>query len=173
MRRIGTIGAVVVLVGCGAVGLAQERAGVEADPVVLCPVEEPGRRITFSGRVYDMDGRPLSEAAIVAYGADTSGHYAPPESGSRVPRLRGVAITDEQGGYAFETVYPGGYPGRDDPSHIHLTVAAPMHGIEYVTFWFEGDPRLTRSKRRAIDQETVIVELRDGAFRHDIHLSGS
>ena len=53
-----------------------------------------------------------------------------------------------------------------------------MHGVKYVTFWFEGDPRLTPAKRRAIDRETVIVELGrlpDGrqAFTHDIRLRGS
>ncbi len=177
MRLIGTLCVMILAVGCGKSVLAQPEP-VLADPVVLCPDDEPGERIVFVGRVFDMDGQPLAAAAVVAYGADAEGHYAPPEAGTRVPRLRGVAITDDHGEYAFETVYPGGYPGRDDPSHIHLTIAAPMHQIEYVTFWFEGDPRLTRPKRRSIDQETVIVELEADetgvrSFHHDIRMGGS
>ncbi len=167
-------GAVVILLAAD--GVAAPPAPPEA--VVLCPADEPGERIVFSGRVLDMDGRPLGDAAVVAYGTDAEGNYAPPASGTRVPRLRGVAVTDEAGGYAFETVYPGGYPGRDDPSHIHLTVTAPMHEVTYVTFWFEGDPRLTAAKRRRLDAETVIVRLERGAdgrrgFRHEIRLRGN
>ena len=180
-RVIATIGLACAGAAAGWFALSASGQGVElpqAEIVTLCEANEAGDRIVFSGRVLDMDGLPLAKAAVVAYGADAQGHYAPPETGSRNPRLRGVAITDDQGRYAFETVYPGGYPGREDPSHVHLTVTAPMHGVKYVTFWFEGDPRLTPAKRRAIDRETVIVELGrlpDGrqAFTHDIRLRGS
>jgi protocatechuate 3,4-dioxygenase beta subunit len=73
---------------------------------------------------------------------------------------------------------PGGYPDTDDPSHIHLHVDAPVHRHRYVTFWFEGDARLSDAKRRAIDAETVIVaptRRPDGsrAFQHDLRLEGS
>jgi len=159
-------------------GEGQAEPAMPSETVVMCPEDEPGQRVVFSGRVLDMDGRPLAKAAVVAYGTDREGNYSPPGSGTRVPRLSGVAVTDEDGRYAFETVYPGGYPGRDDPSHIHLTVAAPMHGIMYVTFWFEGDPRLTPAKRRALDGETVIVRLEERGggelgFRHEIRLRGN
>ena len=53
-----------------------------------------------------------------------------------------------------------------------------MHAIEYVTFWFEGDPRITRSKRNALDAETIIVDPRRRedlvwTFRHDVRLRGN
>lgn len=146
--------------------------------VAMCAASEPGRRLEFYGQVIDMDGVPLARASVVAYQTDASGEYAPREANTRMPRLRGVAITDERGWFRFRTVRPGGYPGRDDPEHIHLTVTAPMHEVKYVTYWFEGDPRLTPAKRRSLDGETVIVVPRqneDGSmsFRGDVRLQGN
>ena len=36
-----------------------------------------------------------------AYHTDRSGLYNPPDSATRVPRLRGVAVTDEEGRFGF------------------------------------------------------------------------
>ncbi len=146
--------------------------------VSLCADDEPGERIDFWGRVLDAQGQPLAKAAVVAYNTDRSGSYAPRGSGTRNPRIRGVAVTDDGGWYRFATVKPGSYPGTDNPAHIHLTVAAPMHQIRYVTFWFDSDPLVTERARAGRDAETVIVALQPRAggrssFRHDIALGES
>ena len=147
--------------------------------VELCGPDEPGEKIVFGGRVLDYAGQPLSRAAVVAYNADTNGLYARPGATTRTPRLRGVAVTDDQGRFRFSTVRPGGYPSADDPAHIHLTVTSAGHRLRYVTYWFEGDPRITDAKRReaSSSREIVIVELhRDNSgrlsFGHEIQLEG-
>jgi len=146
-------------------------------PVPLCGPDEPGEKLAFGGRVLDYQGRPLPKAAVVAYNADRAGLYVPPDSGTRVPRLRGAAVTDDLGQFRFATVRPGPYPGGDEPAHIHLVVTAPAHRPRFVTYWFEGDPLITPAKREkaARDPEMVIVPLaRDPAgawvFAHDIRL---
>ena len=153
---------------------------VDSSLVVLCGADEPGERLIISGRVLDYQGRPLSKAAVVGYHADRNGLYNPPNSPTRVPRLRGVAITGEDGGFRFVTVRPGPYPNGSEPAHVHLEVKAPAHHLRFVTYWFEGDPLITaeRRKKLATDPELVLVKLsRDAegvwSFAHDIRLEGN
>jgi protocatechuate 3,4-dioxygenase, beta subunit len=151
-----------------------------SDTVALCAPEEPGEKLAFSGRIHDHQRRPLEKASIVAYHADRQGLYNPPEAKTRVPRLRGVAVTDRRGGFRFATIRPGPYPNGSAPAHIHLEITAPAHRIRYVTYWFEGDPLITDERRAkaARDPEVVIVKLTrgpDGAwtFSHDIRLEAN
>jgi protocatechuate 3,4-dioxygenase beta subunit len=146
--------------------------------VALCAAGEKGEKLTFSGRVFDESGQPLPKASVIAYQTDATGLYVPRGSSTRNPRLRAVAITDDQGRYSFTTIRPGPYPGTGDPEHIHLHVDAAVHVHTYVTFWFDDDPLVTDAKRRNLDRETVIVKRqRDThgtwSFTHDIRLKGS
>ena len=153
-------------------------ATVRADTTVLADASEPGERLEFWGRVLDYQGRPLPEAAIVAYHTNASGLYNEPEANTRVPRLRAVAVTDENGGFRFSTIRPGPYPGGGNPQHIHLTITAPAHRLQYVTYWFNDDPLLTPERRSNLGDETVIVALSQDengtwTFSHDISLQGN
>ncbi|MCK6447325.1 MAG: hypothetical protein L6Q99_13120 [Planctomycetes bacterium] len=145
--------------------------------VALCGEDEPGRKLEFWGRVFDEQGLPLAKASVLAYQTDASGHYAPPGSRTRSPRLCDVAVTDAGGWFRFTSVEPGPYPGRDEPAHVHFTITAAFHDLRWVTVWFSDDPLVTPAKRRALDSETVIVDapIQDGvrSFRIDVHLEGS
>jgi protocatechuate 3,4-dioxygenase beta subunit len=158
------------------------RAGppVRSAAVPLAGADEPGERLTFAGRVLDYAGRPLAEAAVVAYHADAGGLYNPPDAGTRVPRLRAVAVTDIHGGFRFATVRPGAYPDGSEPAHIHLEVTAPAHRLRYVTFWFEGDPLITPAMRRRADRDAeirIVRPARDStggwSFAYDIGMEGN
>lgn len=186
MGRCVLVVVLVLLAGCNraAPDTAPSTTSVPAsslsDPreVTLCAADEKGERLTFAGRVLDNQGRPLAKAAVIAYHADRSGLYNPPGSPTRVPRLRGVAVTDAEGKFRFSTVRPGPYPNGSEPAHIHLEVTAPAHRLRYVTYWFEGDPLITDERRRKLDAETVIVELSRGSdsvwlFARDIRLEGN
>jgi protocatechuate 3,4-dioxygenase beta subunit len=147
------------------------------EAVALCGPEEPGEKLIFSGRVLDYQGKPLAKAAVVAHHADREGLYVPKDSPTRVPRLKGVAITDEQGRFRFTSVRPGAYPDGKEPAHIHLSVVAPVHHVRFVAYWFEGDPLLSEQRRQAAarNSEIVIVKLTKNAegvwtFNHDIRL---
>jgi protocatechuate 3,4-dioxygenase beta subunit len=149
----------------------------EEGAIRMCDDQEPGQRMGFYGRVRDAQGRPLANAAVVAYQADASGLYAPRDSGTRNPRICGVAVTSREGWYRLQTVRPGSYPGTVEPAHIHLTVAAPFHHIHHATLWFDDD-KFVEALRARKDKETVIVaprKLDDGGvtFRHDIALAGN
>lgn len=169
---------VVTIAGaCAAASPHETRPQPEANParvVVLARNDEPGERIEFTGVVLDYDGRPLAKAAVIAYHADARGLYNPPNSPSRVPRLRGVAITDEQGRFVFRSIKPGPYPQGTEPAHIHLVITAPAHHPRYVDIWFEGDPLITPALRNLVPpdgSETILVVPRtspDGALTFQI-----
>jgi protocatechuate 3,4-dioxygenase beta subunit len=91
----------------------------------------PGVPIEISGHVYDgLDAaRPLANAAVEIWHADSDGSYHPngngPASNYRPEELalRGFVLTDAEGRYRFDTIYPGEYSGRT--RHIHFKVRAP------------------------------------------------
>jgi protocatechuate 3,4-dioxygenase beta subunit len=158
---------------------APQAAIAAADTTHLCDSSEPGTRLIFSGRVLDYGGRPLSKAAVVAYHTNAQGLYNPPDSPTRVPRIRDVAITDANGAFCFSTVRPGAYSNGTEPAHIHMAISAPAHHVRYVDYWFEDDPLLTKEMReRAARIDVVIVRTvknQEGVetFSHEIRLEGN
>lgn len=148
--------------------------------IILAGPDEPGERLRFSGRVLDYAGRPLGRAAVVAYHTDRNGLYNPPDSPTRVPRLRGVAVTDEEGRFSFSTIRPAAYPEGSAPAHIHVEVAAPAHRVRHFEYWFDGDPLITREMRQQAERGDGVVIVRPRrdstgawAFSHDIRLAGN
>ncbi len=116
---------------------------------------EPGDKLILSGTVFQADGRtPAAGVVVYAYHTNTQGAY--PTRGDergwarRHGYLRGWVKTNAQGEYRFETIRPGGYPGRPDPAHIHVIVKEPdrrEYWIDEVVF--EDDPRVSARYRNA------------------------
>lgn len=134
----------------------------------------------MTGRVLDYDGRPLSRAAVIAYHTAGNGLYNPGSSSTRVARLRGTAVTADDGTFRFHTIWPGAYPEGGAPAHIHLIVTAPAHHPRFLEVQFEGDPHLTREHREHAERtgNVIIVKPSKGAdgvwaFHQDVRLSGS
>ena len=89
-----------------------------------------GVPIEISGHVYDgLDAtKPLAGAAVEIWHADSDGSYHPngngPASNYKPEEiaLRGFVLTDTEGQYRFDTIYPGEYSGRT--RHIHFKIRA-------------------------------------------------
>ena len=119
------------------------------------PAGEPGDPMVLTGVVYQTDGKTPAPGVIVyAYHTNTGGVYPTRGDeqgwGRRHGYLRGWVKTNEKGEYRFETIRPGGYPGRTDPAHIHMIVKEPArqeYWIDEVVF--EDDPRVTDRYRTA------------------------
>jgi len=115
-------------------------------PMLQAPFELPhrldegGDRTHVSGRVIDVEGKPLQGANLDIWQADAEGRYSGFMPGPPEGNLRGQVRTDADGRYRFTTVIPGPYtipldgptgkmtaaagwsPWR--PAHIHLIVTA-------------------------------------------------
>jgi len=101
----------------------------------LAPRGVSGERVTIRGRVIDADGRPVNDAAVEIWQANSQGRYASPEDRQEKPlepafRGYGRSLTDEQGGFRFSTVKPGPVPGPGNSLQApHLNVVIFMRGL--------------------------------------------
>lgn len=114
---------------------------------LLANAEEPGTRVYISGRVLANDCEtPIENATVDVWHANDEGCYTifmECDSGNSDEdpyNLRGVITTDENGEYAFESIWPGYYSGR--PRHFHYKITT-SNGTELVTqCYFEDDPQI-------------------------------
>ena len=112
---------------------------------ILANSEEPGTRIFISGVVTADDCEtPIQNALVDVWHANDEGCYTifqecnSGNSDNDPYNLRGVIVTDENGHYDFESIFPGYYTGR--PRHFHYKITSPS-GLELVTqCYFEIDP---------------------------------
>src|SRR6266852_2695297 len=93
-----------------------------------------------SGRVLDLDGRPVAGAVLDVWQAQTNGLYDAQDEQPDALHMRGKFTTDAEGRYLIRTVLPVNYPIPSDgqvgamlratgrhpwrPAHIHFVVSA-------------------------------------------------
>lgn len=137
--------------GCEAVYLGMPRE--IASSARIAPEGEPGEPLEMAGRVLRRDGRtPAPGVVLYLYHTDAKGVY-PPAPGAegfarRHGRLRGWVKTNARGEYAFQTVRPAAYPGREEPAHIHVIVLEQGVNEYYIDdYLFDDDALLTPAKR--------------------------
>jgi len=137
--------------GCEAVYLGRPRE--IASGVRIAPEGEPGEALEMRGRVLRSDGKtPAPGVVLYLYHTDAKGFYSPAPGAEGFVRrhghLRGWVKTDARGEYAFQTIRPAAYPGREEPAHIHAIVSEPGLNEYYIDdYVFDDDPLLTQAKR--------------------------
>jgi len=110
-----------------------------------------GQRILVYGRVLDSGGRPVPDALVEVWQANSGGRYrhtvdtfpAPLD-----PHFDGLGrvVTDSLGRYEFMTVKPGAYPWGNHhnawrPAHIHFSLFGRAFTQRLVTqMYFPDDP---------------------------------
>lgn len=108
-----------------------------------------GERFIIEGRVIDGDGKPVNDALVELWQADSNGRYAHPEDKQARPieegfRGFGRVATDDEGVFRFHTIKPGRVPGPGTSLQApHIAVNVFMRGQlkQLVTrIYFAGDP---------------------------------
>jgi hydroxyquinol 1,2-dioxygenase len=100
-----------------------------------------------SGRVLDLDGKPIAGAVLDVWQTQSNGLYDSQDAGVDGLHMRGKFTTDAEGRYLIRTVRPVNYPIPSDgpvgamlkatgrhpwrPAHIHFVLTAD--GYEAVT----------------------------------------
>lgn len=120
-----------------------------------------GEPLALTGRVSDLDGRPLSGAQVEIWQCDAEGHYHHPGDGGRAdPDFQGFGrvTVDADGRYAFRTLRPVPYSGRTP--HIHVKLRLSGRALLTTQLYVEGDPGnmrdgLWRSLRDAADRAAL------------------
>ena len=144
----------------------------------LAAARVPGERVTIEGSLVDGDGKPVNDAAVEIWQADSRGRY-----GTKSFRGFGRSATDAQGKFRFQTIKPGRVPGPGGKLQApHIAVNIFMRGQlkQLVTrIYFPGDPannsdpvlRLVPAERHA----TLIAKKKtgkSGALEWNILLQG-
>ena len=113
----------------------------------IAHLDQKGAPALVSGRVLDLDGKPIAGALLDVWQAQTNGLYDSQDAGLGELHMRGKFTTDAEGRYLVRTVRPVHYPIPSDgpvgrmlratgrhpwrPAHIHFVVSA--EGYESVT----------------------------------------
>jgi protocatechuate 3,4-dioxygenase beta subunit len=136
----------------------------------------------LSGRLVDVNGRPLGGLRIEIWQCDANGRYRHPrDPGTREPdphfQGHGHTLTDADGRYRFRTIRPVPYPGRTP--HIHFAVfpegTQPFTSQLYVA----GDPgndsdflyrRVPAERRHLVTAEFVPGGSGDAALAADFDI---
>jgi protocatechuate 3,4-dioxygenase alpha subunit len=152
----------------------------------LAPQGVAGERVRIEGRVIDGDGKPVNDAAVEIWQANSQGKYASPEDTQDKPvdpRFRGYgrSLTDDAGAFRFRTIKPGRVPGPGGKLQApHLSVTIFMRGLlkQLVTrMYFPDDAAnaddpvlaLVPAERRA----TLIAKKKgDGLLEWNVILQG-
>jgi protocatechuate 3,4-dioxygenase alpha subunit len=101
----------------------------------LAPKGVAGERVSIRGRVIDGDGKPVNDAAVEIWQANSHGRYAHPEDKQDKPleknfRGYGRSLSDDNGAFRFTTIKPGRVPGPGGKLQApHLTVTIFMRGL--------------------------------------------
>jgi len=152
----------------------------------LAPPGVAGDRVRLEGRVVDADGKPVNDAAVEIWQANSQGKYASPEDTQAQPvekafRGYGRSLTDDAGAFRFRTIKPGRVPGPEGKLQApHLTVTIFMRGLLkqlQTRIYFPDEPanaddpvlNLVPAERRA----TLVAKKRaDGALEWNVVLQG-
>jgi len=105
----------------------------------LAPAGVSGQRISIEGRVLDGEGKPVDDALVEIWQADSRGKY-----GGKRFRGFGRSATDANGAFRFHTIKPGRVAGPGGKLQApHVGVQVFMRGQLKQLFsriYFPGEP---------------------------------
>jgi protocatechuate 3,4-dioxygenase, alpha subunit len=100
----------------------------------LITPDATGQKIRIEGCITDGDGKPINDAMIEIWQADSQGRYSHARGEKPRPNAKftgfGRSATDKQGVYSFDTIKPGQVAGPDGkPQAPHIVVCIFSRGM--------------------------------------------
>ena len=111
-----------------------------------------GQRIWIEGRVVDEDGRPIPNAVMEIWQANSAGRYVHEMDDNLAtpvdPNFHGTGrlMTGKEGEFRLQTIKPGAYPVLGTgwwwrPPHVHFSIFGMSWMDRYITqIFFPGEP---------------------------------
>ncbi|SIQ30375.1 hydroxyquinol 1,2-dioxygenase [Rhizobium sp. RU35A] len=146
----------------------------ERDMGANISLDGKGEVCLYSGRVLDLDGKPIENAIVDVWSDNEDGFYDVQQPDSQPAfNNRGRFRTGPDGVYAFRGIKPVSYPIPDDgpvgkmlaalgrhpwrPAHMHFMVTAPGYRRLITHIFVAGDRYLASDAVFGV-KETLIVE---------------
>ena len=124
--------------------------------------------IEITGRVSELDGRPLDNVIIEIWQADAAGRF---DSKDFVGW--GRSATDANGEYRFRTIRPGALPGRAPHINFLILYSGLMRQLQTAMF-FENSPDPVLLAVEASRRDTLVArKINATSYRFDIRLRGA
>jgi protocatechuate 3,4-dioxygenase alpha subunit len=144
----------------------REFAQGAGDLTMLAGKRATGEPIEITGRVTQLDGRPLDNVVLEIWQADSRGRYDAPDFFGW-----GRTATDANGVYRFRTIRPGASEGRLAHINFLLLYSGLMRHLQTAMFFEAGKDPVLDAVPAA--RRSLLVAKRDGnAYRFDIRLRG-
>ena len=123
--------------------------------------------IEITGRVTELDGKPLDNVVLEIWQTDAAGRFDNPGFAGW-----GRAATDARGEYRFRTLRPGAVPGR--ASHINFLIlySGLMRQLQTVMFFESSDDPVLQAVEPSRRLLLVAGAAGNRRFRFDIRLRG-
>ena len=153
----------------------------------VAPADVAGERMVITGKIFDGDGQPVTDAVSETWQANSYGKYAHPDDAQEKlleENFKGFgrALTDTQGGFRLTTVKPGKVAGPDGKEQApHITVVIFMRGLLkhlMTRIYFPDDAanaadpvlNLVPAARR---KSLMATKAADGTLQWNVHLQGA
>ncbi len=115
----------------------------------LTEANEKGTPLLVTGRVFNIEGKPLTNATVEVFHANAMGDYD-----MEGWRWRGEIPLNAGGEYSYETVMPGQYGGR--AQHVHYMINAPGHKRLVTQLYFENDPKFAGNPDKNYTRDGLV-----------------
>ena len=123
--------------------------------------------IEITGRVTELDGKPLDNVILEIWQADAAGRLD-----SQVFNGWGRAATDASGEYRFRTIRPGTLPGRAPHINFLILYSGLMRQLQTAMF-FENSPDPVLLAVEASRRDRLVArKINADSYRFDIRLRG-
>jgi protocatechuate 3,4-dioxygenase alpha subunit len=141
--------------------------GQGANDLTVCEGKKaPGEVIEITGRVVQLDGKPLDNLIVEIWQADSQGRYDSPNFFGW-----GRAATDANGIYSLKTIRPGALAGRAPHINIVLLYSGLMRQLQTVMFFEESNDPVYTAVDKAV-RSRLVAKKQGGKYVFDIRLRG-
>ena len=130
-------------------------------------VRAEGEVIEITGRVVQLDGKPLDNLILEIWQADREGRFDNPEFFGW-----GRAATDAGGIYSFRTIRPGALRGRAPHVNFLILYSGLMRQLQTAMFFDDAEDPVLNAVQPAALRRRLIATRTGNSYRFDIRLRG-
>jgi protocatechuate 3,4-dioxygenase alpha subunit len=125
-----------------------------------------GEVIEVTGRVVQLDGKPLDNVVLEIWQADAQGRFDNPDFFGW-----GRAATDANGVFLFKTIKPGASPGRAPSINFLILYSGLMRQLQTAMFFDLADDPVLNAVAPGM-RERLVAKRHGSSYVFDIRLRG-